>query len=305
MEFIDYYKVLGLSSSATADEVKKAYRKLARKYHPDLNPDDVAAQRKFQEVNEANEVLSDPEKRKRYDKYGKDWKNADAYERAGSGYSGRSGFGGRSQPGGDYSDPFGQAGFSDFFEHLFGGGQTQGRSQAMFKGQDFNATLQLPQRDVYETHKRTLDINGQKIRLTIHAGVEDGQTIKVKGYGGPGTNGGPKGDLYLKFQLTPDTVFKREGKNLFKTEPVDLYTAVLGGEITVNTFDGKVKLQIKPGTQNGAKVKLKGKGFPVYKKEGEFGDLYLTFQIEIPTNLSTDERELFEKLAELKKRQVS
>ena len=305
MEFIDYYKILGLSSSATADEVKKAYRKLARKYHPDLNPNDVSAQRKFQEINEANEVLSDPEKRKQYDKYGKDWKNADAFERAGSGYSGRTGFGGRSQRGGDYSDPFGQAGFSDFFEHLFGGGQTQGRSQAMFKGQDFKATLQLSQRDVYETHKRTLDINGQKIRLTIHAGVEDGQTIKVKGYGGPGTNGGPKGDLYLKFQLTPDTVFKREGKNLFKTEPLDLYTAVLGGEITVNTFDGKVKLLIKPGTQNGAKVKLKGKGFPVYKKEGEFGDLYLTFQIEIPTNLSTDERELFEKLAELKKRQVS
>ncbi|WP_158859980.1 J domain-containing protein [Lunatibacter salilacus] len=301
MEFIDYYKVLGLTSSATADEVKKAYRKLARKFHPDLNPNDVSAQRKFQEVNEANEVLSDPEKRKQYDKYGKDWKNADAFERAGSASSGRRGFGGRTQGSGDYSDPFGQAGFSDFFEHLFGGGQTYGRSQAKFKGQDFNASLQLSQREVYETHKRTLDINGQKIRLTIHAGVEDGQTIKVKGYGGPGTNGGPRGDLFLTFQLTPDPAFKREGKNLYKTETLDLYTAVLGGEKTVNTFEGKVKLQIKPGTQNGAKVKLKGKGFPIYKKDGEFGDLYLTFQIEIPTNLSTDERELFVKLAELQK----
>lgn len=299
MEFIDYYNVLGLTSSATADEVKKAYRKLARKYHPDLNPNDVSAQRKFQEVNEANEVLSDPEKRKQYDKYGKDWKNADVYER--SGYSGRSSFGGRSQRGGDYSDPFGQAGFSDFFEHLFGGGQTHGRAQAKFKGQDLNASLQLSHREVYETHKRTLDINGQKIRLTIHAGVEDGQTIKVKGYGGPGTNGGPRGDLYLTFQLTPDPAFKREGKNLHKTEPLDLYTSVLGGEMTVNTFDGKVKLQIKPGTQNGAKVKLKGKGFPVYKKEGEFGDLYLTFQVQIPINLSTDEQELFVKLADLQK----
>jgi len=305
MEFIDYYKVLGLTSSATADEVKKAYRKLARKYHPDLNPNDVSAQRKFQEVNEANEVLSDLEKRKKYDKYGKDWKNAEAYERAGSGYSGRSGgYGNPSQGGGEYSDPFGQAGFSDFFEHLFGGAQSQSRSQVKFKGQDLNASLQLSQREVYETHKRTLDINGQKIRLTIHAGVEDGQTIKVKGYGGPGTNGGPRGDLYLTFQLIHEPAFKREGKNLYKTEPLDLYTAILGGEITVNTFDGKVKLQIKPGTQNGTKVKLKGKGFPVYKKDGEFGDLYLTFQVEIPTNLSSEQQELFSKLADLQKSQL-
>jgi curved DNA-binding protein len=305
MEFIDYYKVLGLTSSATAEEVKKAYRKLARKYHPDLNPNDVTAQRKFQEINEANEVLSDPEKRKKYDKYGKDWKNAEAYDRAGSGYSGRSGgFGGFSQGGGDFSDPFGQAGFSDFFEHLFGGGQSQRRSQSRFKGQDLNATLQLSQREVFETHKRTLDINGQKIRLTIHAGLEDGQTIKVNGYGSPGPNGGPRGDLYLTFQLTPDPEFKREGKNLYKTEPLDLYTAVLGGEKTVNTFNGKVKLQIKPGTQNGAKVKLKGKGFPVYKKDGEFGDLYLTFHVVIPTNLSHEQRELFVKLAEMQKMQV-
>lgn len=300
MEFIDYYNVLGLNASATSDEVKKAYRKLARKYHPDLNPNDVSAQRKFQEVNEANEVLSDPEKRKKYDKYGKDWKNADAYEKAGTGYSGRSGgFGGASQGRGDYGDPFGQAGFSDFFEHLFGGSQAYSRSQGKFKGQDLNATLQLPQREVYETHKRTLDINGQKIRLTIQAGVEDGQTIKVKGYGSPGTNGGPRGDLYLTFQLLPDPIFIREGNNLNKTESLDLFTAVLGGEITVNTYTGKVKLRINPGTQNGTKVKLKGKGFPIYKKEGEFGDLYLTFQIKIPTDLNVEQRDLFGKLANL------
>jgi curved DNA-binding protein len=305
MEFIDYYKVLGLNATATSDEIKKAYRKLARKYHPDLNPNDVSAQRKFQEVNEANEVLSDPEKRKKYDKYGKDWKNADAFEQAGAGYSGRrGGFSGASQGSGEYGDPFGQAGFSDFFEHLFGGGQTYGRSQGKFKGQDLNATLQLSQKEVYETHKRTLDINGQKIRLTIHAGVEDGQTIKVKGYGSPGSNGGPNGDLYLTFQLLPDPIFKREGKNLFKTVHLALYTAVLGGEITVPTFDGKVKLQIKPGTQNGTKVKLKGKGFPVYKKEGEFGDLYLTFQVEIPKSLTSEEMDLFKKLEALQNKTI-
>jgi len=298
MEFIDYYRVLGLDSSASSEDIKKAYRKLARKYHPDLNPNDVSAQQKFQEVNEANEVLSDPEKRKKYDRFGKDWKNADAYERAGGGYSGNTGSFGRGGRGGtDFGDPFGQAGFSDFFEHLFGAGQTFNRSQGGYKGQDLNATLQLEQREVFTTHKRTLDINGQKIRLTIHAGVEDGQTIKVKGYGAPGPNGGPKGDLYLTFQLLPDPSFKREGKHLFKTEHVELYTAVLGGEITVDTFDGKVKLQLKPGTQNGTKVKLKGKGFPVYKKEGEFGDLFLTFHVDIPTTLTQEERELFDRLA--------
>jgi len=301
MKFIDYYKILDVSKNATPDEVKKAYRKLARKYHPDLNPNDAQAQKKFQEINEANEVLSDPEKRAKYDKYGKDWKHADAYESADGPFSG-TGYGQGDFRGGGAAEGFNDSGFSDFFESFFGGrGAYSGSGgQVKFKGQDFHASLQMDLREVFRDHKRTLDIGGKKIRLTIYAGVEDGQTIKIKGHGGPGVNGGPNGDLFLTFNISNSTPFKREGKDLFKTEKIDLYTAILGGDLLVETFDGTVKLKVKPGTANGTKVKLKGKGFPVYKKEGEYGDLYLTYHIELPENLSYRERELFEELAKLK-----
>lgn len=299
MDFIDYYSLLEVSRDASQEEIKKAYRKLARKYHPDLNPDDKESQKKFQAINEANEVLSDPEKRKKYDQFGKDWKHAEAYQQGGAQQGqGRS----RSQQysAEDFEQAFGQGGFSDFFESLFGGSGSRSESRIRFKGQDLNASLELPLREVYKTHKRTLDINGKKIRLTIHAGVEDGQTIKIKGHGGEGVNGGPKGDLYITFKILPDPTYKREGKDLFKTEKLDLYTAVLGGEIIVETLNGKVKLNIPPGTQNGTKVKLKGKGFPRYKNEGLFGDLFLTYHIKIPKNLSEEEKKLFTQLANLK-----
>lgn len=303
MDFIDYYKILGVDQKASAADIKKAYRKLARKYHPDLNPNDKEAQAKFQAINEANEVLSDPEKRKKYDTYGKDWKNAEAYEQA---QQARGGGQHRQQTG----DPFagfsgmGGGGFSDFFESMFGGGFGGTRSQggwqqARFRGQDYNAELHLNLTDVQQTHKRTLTVNDKKIRLTIPAGVEDGQTIKIKGHGGPGVQGGPAGDLYLTFVINNNTTFKREKANLYKTIELDLYKAVLGGEIIVNTLDGKVKLKVAPGTQNGKQVKLKGKGFPVYKKEGHFGDLYLTYQVTIPKKLTAKEKALFEDLAKL------
>jgi curved DNA-binding protein len=161
--------------------------------------------------------------------------------------------------------------------------------------------LELELKDVYTTHKRTLDINGNKIRLTIHAGTEDGQTIKIKGHGAPGANGGPKGDLYITFKVNEDPVFKRIGKDIYKTEKIDLFTAILGGEVTVATFSGKVKLKVPPGTQSGTKVKLKQKGFPVYKKEGIFGDLFLTYEVKVPTNLSEEEKALFTKLSNMRK----
>ncbi len=301
MAFIDYYKVLGLNKSATTAEIKKAYRKLARKHHPDVNPNDKTAEHKFKEINEANEVLSDPEKRKKYDKYGKDWQHGDAYDQAQRQQQsqrqyqqqGSGGFGGGN---------FSEGDFSDFFESMFGGGgasRGRGRS-AGFRGQDFNAELQLDLRDVFVTHKRVLTVNGKNIRLTIPAGVENGQVIKITGKGGPGANGGPHGDLLIQFNISNSTKFKRDGSDLFVNETIDLYTAILGGEITVDTFDGKVKLNIKPETQNGTKVKLTGKGFPVYKKEGHFGDLYITYDIQMPTNLSAKEKELFNELKNLK-----
>lgn len=296
MEFIDYYKILELDKNASDSDIKKAYRKLARKYHPDLNPNDATAKKKFQEINEANEVLSDPKKRKEYDKYGKDWKHADAFEKAGQQqYGGRTG---RQTT----SENFSEHDFSDFFESMFGGRASGRRGREVkFRGQDFNAELRLDLRDVYHTHKQTLSVNGKNIRLTIPAGVENGQTIKIAGHGGSGMNGGPNGDLYITFSVTNSTKFKREGSNLYTDVDVDFYTAVLGGEITIDTFDGKVKLKVHPETQNGTKVKLKGKGFPVYKKENEFGDLYVTYQVKIPTKLSEKEKELFRELSKIKK----
>ena len=300
MAFIDYYKILGIDKTATDADIKKAYRKLARKYHPDLNPDDKEAEQKFKEVNEANEVLSHPENRKKYDQYGENWQHSEEFEKAQQqrqyqrstgqqgGFGGFEGFSG----GGDYSD---------FFESMFGNRASGGRSRtAAFKGGDYNAELHLDLKDVYTTQKRELTINGKKIRLTIPAGVENGQVIKIAGMGAEGINGGPKGDLYLTFTIENKTKFKLDKNNLYFTVNLDLYTAILGGEITVDTFDGKVKLKVLPGTQNGTKVKLKGKGFPVYKKEGVFGDLYISYQIVIPTNISEKEKELFEELAKLR-----
>ena len=295
MAFIDYYKVLEVDKKATEAEIKKAYRKMARKYHPDLNPNDKQAEIKFKEVNEANEVLSNPENRKKYDEYGENWQHAEEFEKSkrqqqhyqGSDqYGSFGGFGG-----GDYSD---------FFESMFGGRGSRGGG-AQFKGQDYNAELKLDLKDVYSTHKRTLTVNGKNIRLTIPAGVENGQVIKIAGHGAEGSRGGPKGDLYITFSITNHTNFKRDKDNLYSTVNLDLYSAVLGGEITVDTFDGKVKLKVAPGTQNGTKVKLKGKGFPMYKKEGQFGDLYISYQIMIPTNLTDREKELFTELVKLKK----
>lgn len=304
MDYIDYYKVLGLDKSATQKDIRKAYRKKARKLHPDLNPDDKDTQKKFQEVNEANEVLSDPEKRKKYDKYGKDWQHADQFEQAqqhqgaASGFG--SGFGGERQQ--TYSGNFDEDTFSDFFEQMFGGNARQhGRGrQAHFKGQDFNAELQLRLSAVYTSQKQTLTVNGKNIRLTIPAGVENGQTIKIKGHGGPGVQGGPKGDLLITFSIINDTSFKREKENLYKEINLDLYTALLGGDMTVDTFDGQVKLKVKPETQSGTKIKLKGKGFPKYKSKSQFGDLFLTYRVDLPKNLTSEEKDLLNKLKTLR-----
>lgn len=293
MDFVDYYKILGIEKKASEADVKKAYRKLARKYHPDLNPNDKEAERKFKQINEANEVLSNAENRKKYDSYGKDWKHAEEFEKAGQ----------RSRSQQSYQRPgsrqYSEGDFSDFFGSMFGGGRG-GQRNVKFRGQDFQASLHLNLQDVYHTHKRTLTINGKNIRLTIPAGVKNGQTIKIKGFGGEGVNGGPKGDLNITFQIDNHTNFKRDGNNLYSSVDLDLYKAVLGGEVVIDSFEGKVKLKIAPETQNGTQVKLKGKGFPVYKKEGHFGDLIITFNIKTPVNLTEKEKELFNELSKLR-----
>ena len=293
MDFVDYYNILGVDKKATPKDIKSAYRKLARKYHPDLNPDDKDTKRKFQQINEANEVLSDPEKRKKFDQYGKDWQHADEFEKQKQ-YQGQS----AGSAGQRFSGAQSEGDFSDFFESLFGGSAGGSRSrQAKYRGEDFNAELRLELIDAYKTQKQTLTVNGKKIRITIPAGIENGQTIKIQGHGGPGRNAGPNGDLYITFSIANHASIKRLGDNLYTTVDLDLYTAVLGGEFTTGTLDGQVKLKVAPETQNGSKVKLKGKGFPVYKNEGHFGDFIVTWNIIIPTNLTTKQKELFTELS--------
>ena len=305
MAYIDYYKVLGIDKKATADEIKKAYRKLARKYHPDVNPGDKESERKFKEINEANEVLSNAANRTKYDQYGENWKHGDQYEKEHqqqrSQQSRGGGYGGFSQA--DFGEG---ADFSDFFQSMFGGGGgfsggARGSASGKFKGQDVEANLNLHLRDAATTHQKTFDINGKKVRLTIPAGVANGQKIKLKGHGNPGHNGGPNGDLFITFNIEEDRQFKRMGNDLSSDLEIDLYTAILGGQTLVKTLDGTVNLKVKPETQNGTKVKLKGKGFPVYKKEGEFGDLYVTYVVNMPKNLTDQEKDLFLQLKNLQK----
>ncbi len=291
MEFIDYYKILGIDKKASDEDIKKAYRKLARKLHPDLNPTDKDAHQKFQQINEANEVLSDPEKRKKYDQYGKDWQHAEQFEQQRQSQRQSQQAGSRQFSGDSDSD------FSSFFESMFGGA---GRSrQTKFRGQDYNAELKLSLVDVLETHQQTLTVNGKNIRITIPAGIENGQVIKLTGYGAPGVNGGPAGDLFITFSIAAHPLFKRSGNDLFTTSHISLYTAMLGGETTIDTLTGKVKLNVNPETQPGTKIRLKGKGVPVYKKEGETGDLYITYEIKLPINLTEQQKALFTELSKL------
>jgi len=294
MEFIDYYKILEITKSASQEDIKKAYRKLARKYHPDLNPNNAEAEKKFKEINEANEVLSHIENRKKYDQYGKDWKHADAFESEKNRQNNSQAYANRANAESEYSGDF-----SDFFESMFGGSGRQ-NSRTKFRGQDINASLQLNLIDVFTTQKQTITVNGKNIRLTIPAGIENGQVIKIAGHGAPGANGGPSGDLYITFSITNNTKFKRESSNLYTEVELDLYTSLLGGEILADTFDSKVKLKVAPETQSGTTVKLKGKGFPVYKKENEFGDLFIKYQVKLPSNLTEEEKELFTKLKKIR-----
>lgn len=313
MAYIDYYKILGVDKTATQDDIKKAFRKLARQYHPDLNPNDANAKEKFQAINEANEVLSDPEKRKKYDEYGENWKHADEFEAQRKAYQNQQGGGGGdgeywystdgthfSGFGGEGMHGFGGngSGFSDFFEELFGHrGAGAGRgAHGAFKGQDIQGELQLTLREAATTHKQTFSVNGENLRITVPAGIANGQIIKLKGHGGKGVNGGPDGDLYITLNIADDPVFRRKDNDLYTDVNIDLYTAVLGGEVTVNTLDGQVKLKVRPGTQNDAKVRLKGKGFPVYKQDGTYGDLIVTYHVTIPTTLTDKQKDLFRQL---------
>ena len=308
MNYKDYYSVLGVTKTATPDEIKKAYRKLAMKFHPDKTTGNKTANEKFNEINEANQVLGDPEKRKKYDQFGADYQR---YEQAGA------------QPGGfdwsKYASPdsnqkqgmsaeefesmFAEGGDIDLFELLFGrrGGRRQGRRSAAFKGDDLNAETTLSLEEAYRGSTRLIQLDGQTIRVTIPSGIADEQVLRIAGKGMDGLNGGPKGDLYLSVKIAPHPEFHRKGNDLHSDFPVELYTAMLGGKALVKTLKGAVKVDIPKETQNHKVLRLRGLGMPVFGKTNVFGDLFVTIDIQLPDHLTAQETDWFRKLAALRK----
>jgi curved DNA-binding protein len=308
MEYKDYYKILGVPKDASQADIKKQYRKLAIKYHPDRNPGNKAAEEKFKELSEANEVLSDPEKRKKYDRLGANWKQ---YEQAGAS-PGYQGFSQWSQPGGPgsrfyTSEDFEDSPFSDFFNSFFGGGTSGRRSNDWFrnqpvKGQDYETELSVKLEDSYSGTERLITVNGEKIKFTVPPGVHDGQVLRVKGKGGKGKKGGESGHLYLKVHVESDPFFERKEDDLYAEIHVPLYTAVLGGDYEIKSMKGNFKIKIPPGTQNGKTLRLKGLGMPLYLKKGEFGSLFVKILADIPVHLTEKEIALFRELAELQEK---
>jgi curved DNA-binding protein len=298
MDYKDYYKVLGVEKNATQEDIKKAYRKLAVKYHPDKNKGDKKAEDKFKEIAESYEVLGDPEKRKKYDQLGSNWKQ---YEQTGAGFDwGQfAGAGGRrTEYQGDFGD-FSGGGFSDFFRSFFGGGGFTGENQRGYgyKGADIEASAQITLEEAYNGTSRILDLNGRKLRVKIKPGVENGQTLRIKNQG---TNDPTKGDLFIKIDIVPHAFFERKGNDLYVDAPVNLYSAVLGGKTTVQTLNGGVNINIPKGTDGGKVLRLKGMGMPDYRRHTEKGDLYVKIQIIVPKNLTKEEEDLFKKLAEMR-----
>ncbi|GAB3635667.1 J domain-containing protein [Hymenobacter arcticus] len=306
MDYKDYYKTLGVEKTATTEQIKKAYRKLARQYHPDVNPNDAAAEQKFKEANEANEVLSDSEKRQKYDQMATDYQR---YQQQGGRRSPGAGPGAGGFDWNQYAQGNGGGGgqgedFSDFFSSIFGGmgggAGGGGRSSRPGAGSDYQAELELTLAEAYAGGPRTITVNGKNLRITIQPGVADGQTIRLRDQGGPGRNGGPSGALLITFRIAPDARYARTGDDLTQDVLVPLYRALLGGEQTVETLGGPVKIKLKPETANGSRLRLRGKGFPVYRQEGQHGDLYLRLNVQLPTDLTDAERELLHQLAKLR-----
>ena len=305
MDFKDYYKILGVDKTTTADAIKKAYRKLAVKYHPDKNPNDKAAEEKFKEINEANEVLGDPEKKRKYDELGENWKY---YQQAGQQQGGQkqdfdwSKWSNRGA-GSQYTsgEQFNEGDFSDFFENIFGGRFSGGRGQQRtHKGQDFNAEMKISLEEAYYGTTRQLELDKQKLQLKTKPGLKDSQVLRLKGKGGKGMNGGTDGDLYITVHVAEHPHYKRKEDDLYCDITVDLYTAMLGGQILIRTLRNPIKITVSKETENDKVLRLKGMGMPKYGKENEYGDLYAKVNVRLPTNLSSKETELFKELSNIK-----
>jgi curved DNA-binding protein len=293
MEYKDYYKVLGLAKTASADEIKKAFRKLAVKYHPDKNPGDKAAEEKFKEVTEAHEVLSDPEKRRKYDEVGENWKYYEQMRQnaPGQGRSGRTAWEGD------------EGGFYEFFESIFGGGFADGfggrsghGSRGASRGQDLEGEITISLDEAFHGTTRRVGVGGTTLDIKIHPGVAGGEVLRLRGKGKPGRGGGPAGDLLIRTNIAPDPRFERKGNDIHTDVQVDLYTAVLGGKQQVQTLRGKIQIDVKPGTQNGSVLRLRGQGMPSSKGGTTAGDLYVHVKVVLPENLSPKELDLFRQL---------
>ena len=299
MEYKNYYQILGVDKKASQDEIKKAYRKLAVKYHPDKNPGDKAAEEKFKEISEANEVLGDPEKRKQYDKLGANWKQ---YQHAGFDQDAYTGGGRRtySYGGPDDSEYFSGSEFSDFFESFFGRGRQRSGPFGHadfddFPQRDLTGEISITLEEAYHGTERIVDLGGEKIKIKIKPGAYDGLTLRVKGKGQKSSSG-KAGDLHLNIKTQSHARYERKGDDLYMEAPVDLFTALLGGKQEVDTLSGKINISLKEGTQNGKVVRLKEKGMPVYGKTGQHGDLYIKLLVKLPEHLTTHQRQALQKL---------
>ena len=301
MEYKDYYKIMGVAKTATQEEIKKAYRKLAVKYHPDKNPGDKKAEEKFKEINEANDVIGDPEKRKKYDELGENWKYYQDQGANGGGGYGQPG-GGRQQnySSGQYGGDEGQ--FSDFFESIFGHGaggfgNARHRSNQAMKGEDYQAETTITLLEAFNGSTRQLDLSHQKLNLKLKPGITDGLVLRLKGKGGPGINGGPAGDIFITVHILPDSRFERKGDDLYFDCPLDVFTAVLGGKLAAQTIDKTLNINIPAGTDSNKTFRLKGTGMPLYNDPTQRGDSYVRVVITVPKQLTDDERKLFTQLA--------
>jgi curved DNA-binding protein len=319
MQYRDYYQSLGVSKSAPQDEIKRAYRKLARQYHPDVNPGDKAAEDRFKEINEAYEVLSDPDKRKKYDQFGSQWQQ---FERGGGRPEDfwQQWGGAQGRPGARttytninpedlqsiFGEGAGEGGFSDFFETLFGrGGQGFGSERGPRarprKGRDTEQTVQVTLEEAFRGTTRSLQWeDGRQVQARIPPGVRTGSRVRFRGEGTPGLAGGEAGDLYLRVEVLPHAVFQREDDDLRLSVPVDVYTAILGGQIEVPTLERPLRLTIPPETSNGRVFRLRGQGMPHLRRPEQRGDLFATVDVQLPRHLTDEEKTLFEQLREMR-----
>jgi curved DNA-binding protein len=314
MEYQDYYKLLGVERGATDKEIKSAYRKLARKYHPDMNPDNKQAEERFKQINEAYEVLSDPAKRQKYDQLGADWQRWQQQGGSPSDFdwmrwstAGGPGYRTQYTTVDDLSDLFGggaSGGFSDFFSQIFGGarGARTARDggfdyqQMPQQGRDRVQEVEITLQEAYEGATRILTQGDRRRRVRIPSGARTGTKVRFAGEGNPGRLGGQAGDLYLRIVVRDDPRYERKGDDLYSTVDVDMYTALLGGQAPVHALDGDLMLTIKPGTQNGQTFRLRGKGMPKLRKKSEYGDMYVTVNVRLPTELTPRQRELLEEM---------